>query len=140
AGLHRDTTAPDDAREIVAPEVVGAERMAPRGRLADLAPVGPERIGTDDPRRRHRCHDEREHDHATDDGGRAAPQATPPAMPGRRARRREHLGCRGEARAHAGPPPPIRMRGSSTEYERSTRRLMRTYEAAVMSTTPCTSG
>ena len=37
-------------------------------------------------------------------------------------------------------PPPMRMRGFSTVYEMSTSRLIRTYDDAVMSTTPCTTG
>ena len=63
-------------------------------------------------------------------GRRAPPWPRPPARADRS----------GWPRQAPSAPPRMRMRGFSAVYEMSTSRLMRTYDDAVMSTTPCTTG
>ena len=93
--------APQTTREKhVAAEVVGAERMRPRRRLADRAPVGAHRIAGRDPRGAHRHDHEEQHDRgANQRGGRRPAHAPAPAQAAGRAapapRRRGAVSRRG---------------------------------------------
>ena len=84
--LHRDARAPDHAGEHVAPQIVRPERMRGTGRLADLAPVGAQRIGRSNPGRAEREQDVEQYHRCSRQRGRAPGRATPGPLKRRRLR------------------------------------------------------
>ena len=127
--------APHTTRErAVAPQIVGAERMRPGRRLADLAPVGLHRIGRRrSTARRTAATTKRQHDQPRPARRPAAPAAPPSPGQASRARRRparRPATARRSAAALAltARAPKRGCAGSAAVYEMSTSRLISTYD------------
>ncbi len=145
AGLHRDARCPTPRARGRRGRGRRCRTDAPSRRLADLAPVRAHRIAGRHPRRAHRHDHEEQHDDARrrarpgGDGPRARPGASSP-------RAARHLGGQGQRVGGADRVTRHRRRprcgcaDSARVYDTSTSRLMSTYDDAVISTTPCTTG
>ncbi len=124
AGHDRRARAPDDPREDVAPELVGAKEVLPRAVSENQVEVAVVRRVWSDPRRECRDRDERQRDDQADDGDRPAQEALaqqpPPARATGQLDRDRRLDVAHER------VPATRMRGFKTEYRRSTVRLTKT--------------
>ena len=142
ADHERRASAEHDAREDVAPEVVGAEqvrvtrRVARARRLEALADVLLDGIEGGDPGRAHRGDHHHRHHHEAEERGAAAREPAheqPPLTAGRA----EFVGQRQRRRPRA---HDSRIRGSRYVYTMSTKRLTSTKVEASRKTAAWTTG
>src|SRR5215468_6894185 len=132
AGEKGGSRSEDHPREHVAADLVGAEPMLERRRLAYSGPAGRDRLVGRDERRRDCDQNEEQHDDGTDHGTAPldeAPNRAPPGLGvGWRDCRRRRYADRGHAR----------NLGLTRKYVMSAKRLRTIYAVAVQRTTPCT--